>query len=79
MPRVQRIAPSGPEMSEEPKLSADRPLTSWKEIAEFLQRSVRTVQGWEKKEGLPVYRHLHHSQSSVYAYPEELRAWWHKR
>ena len=40
---------------------------------------MRTVQGWEKKEALPVHRHLHNTQSSVYAYPEELPAWWHKR
>ncbi|MCU1257033.1 MAG: repeat-containing protein, partial [Candidatus Angelobacter sp.] len=34
-------------------------LDSWKEIASYLRRDVRTVQRWEKKEGLPVYRHLH--------------------
>ena len=66
-------------MRAESKSSPDRPLTSWKEIAQFLERSVRTVQGWEKKEALPVHRHLHHRQSSVYAYPEELQAWWRER
>ena len=66
-------------MRAESKSSPDRPLTSWKEIAQFLERSVRTVQGWEKKEALPVYRHLHQRQSSVYAYPEELHAWWQNR
>ena len=54
--------------------SADR-LDSWKEIANYLRRDVRTVQRWEKKEGLPVYRHQHHKLGSVYAYKPELTAW----
>lgn len=54
-------------------------LSSWKDIAAFFGRDVRTVQRWEKLEGLPVYRHKHHSQHSVYAYPEELSAWWQQR
>ncbi|HEY2107104.1 MAG TPA: tetratricopeptide repeat protein [Candidatus Binataceae bacterium] len=51
-------------------------LNSWKEIAAHLQRDVRTVQRWEKTEGLPVHRKLHDKLSSVYAYQEELDAWW---
>ena len=43
-------------------------LDSWKEIAAFLRRDVRTVQRWEKKEGLPVYRHQHEKLGSVYAF-----------
>jgi hypothetical protein len=39
---------------------------------------VRTVQEWEKSEGLPVHRHRHRRQSSVYAYPDELDAWWQR-
>src|ERR1051326_3210357 len=50
-------------------------LDSWKEIASFLRRDVRTVQRWEKKEGLPVYRHQHEKLGSVYAYRPELTAW----
>src|SRR6185312_215028 len=53
---------------------ADR-LDSWKEIASFLRRDVRTVQRWEKKEGLPVYRHQHEKLGSVYAYRQELTQW----
>ena len=34
-------------------------LDSWKEIATFLNRGVRTVQRWEATEGLPVRRHQH--------------------
>jgi len=53
-------------------------LTSWKEIARFFDRDARTVQRWEK-EGLPVHRHRHQRQSSVYAYAAELQAWWQQR
>ena len=50
-------------------------LDSWKEIAAFLRRDVRTVQRWEKKEGLPVYRHQHEKLGSVYAFRPELAEW----
>jgi TolB-like protein len=50
-------------------------LDSWKEIAAYLNRDVTTVQRWEKKEGMPVYRHVHDKRGSVYALPEELNAW----
>src|SRR4051794_39904854 len=53
---------------------ADR-LDSWKEIASFLRRDVRTVQRWEKKEALPVRRHQHDKLGSVYAYRKELNEW----
>jgi TolB-like protein/Tfp pilus assembly protein PilF len=57
---------------------ADR-LDSWKEIASYLRRDVRTVQRWEKKEGLPVYRHLHDKLGSIYAYRNELADWFKAR
>ncbi len=57
---------------------ADR-LDSWKEIAAYLRRDVRTVQRWEKKEGLPVYRHLHDKLGSIYAYRNELAEWFKAR
>src|ERR1700694_1342286 len=41
-------------------------LDSWKEIANYLKREVRTVQLWEKKEGLPVHRHFHNSLGTVF-------------
>ena len=53
----------------------DQPLESWKEIANYLQRDVRTVARWEKNEGLPVHRHEHHRRASVYAFPCEIEAW----
>lgn len=55
--------------------SADDRLDSWKEIAAYLGREVRTVQGWEKTEGLPVHRHQHSRQGSVYALKSELDTW----
>ncbi len=57
-----------------PPEAPDR-LESWKEIAAYLGREVRTVQGWEKNEGLPVHRHQHAKQGSVYAFKLELDAW----
>jgi TolB-like protein/Tfp pilus assembly protein PilF len=50
-------------------------LDSWKEIANYLGREVRTVQLWEKSEGLPVHRQQHARQGSVYAFKSELAAW----
>jgi TolB-like protein/Tfp pilus assembly protein PilF len=53
----------------------DDHLFSWKEIAAYLRRDVRTVQRWEKTEGLPVRRHLHRELESVYALRSELDSW----
>ena len=58
---------------------APEPLDSWKDIAAYLKRDVSTVQRWEKREGMPVHRHLHGKLGSVYAYPAELDAWWQSR
>ena len=44
-------------------------LDSWKEIASYFRREVRTVQLWEKREGLPVHRHFHQQLGSVFAFP----------
>lgn len=54
-------------------------LDSWKEIAAYLHRDVTTVQRWEKREGMPVHRHLHDKRGSVYALAPELDAWRHNR
>lgn len=53
----------------------DDQLDSWKAIALYLKRDVTTVRRWEKKEGLPVHRHLHDRQGTVYAFKSELDAW----
>ena len=54
-------------------------LDSWKEIARYLGRDESTVQRWEKREGMPVHRHVHTKRGSVYAYRAELDAWWQGR
>jgi Tol biopolymer transport system component len=59
-------------------LPKDR-LDSWKEIAVYLKRDVTTVQRWEKREGMPVRRHLHDKVGSVYASRAELDSWWRSR
>jgi TolB-like protein len=50
-------------------------LESWKEIAAYLGRSVRAVQLWEKEEHLPIHRHQHDKQGTVFAYRDELDRW----
>ena len=54
-------------------------LESWKEIAVYLDRDTSTVRRWEKSEGLPVHRHVHEKQATVYAYHSELDAWLESR
>jgi pentatricopeptide repeat protein len=63
---------SSPEPSGQP---AEAPFDSWKEIATYVKRDVSTVQRWEKREGMPVHRHVHERRGSVYAYSSELDAW----
>ena len=55
--------------------SPDDRLDSWKEIAAYLKRGVRTVRRWEREEGLPVHRHVHRVLGSVYAYKSEIESW----
>ncbi len=50
-------------------------LESWKEIANYLAHSLRTVRRWERQEGLPVRRHLHGKQGTIYAFTREIDAW----
>lgn len=50
-------------------------LTSWKEIAAYLGRDVRTVLRWHNERGLPVHRIPGGKGRSVFAYREELDAW----
>jgi len=54
-------------------------LDSWKEIAVFLRRGLRTVQRWERTEGLPVRRHSHLKRSSVYALRSDIVLWMRTR
>jgi len=50
-------------------------LDSWKEIAAYLRRDVRTVQRWHRRAGLPVRRHVDPKQRGVFAFQAELEAW----
>src|SRR3954462_10475936 len=53
-----------------------RRLDSWKEIAAYLGRDVRTVIRWEKERGLPVHRDSSGpGRPTVYAEIEELDRW----
>ncbi|MGA8599373.1 MAG: hypothetical protein WB676_32030 [Bryobacteraceae bacterium] len=55
--------------------ATDNRLDSWKEIAAYLNRDVTTVQRWEKRERMPVHRHLHDRVGSVYAFRTDLDEW----
>src|SRR4051812_2578144 len=66
----------GPSASDAPLESR---LDSWKEIAAYLGRGIRTVQRWEREEGLPVHRLVHEKRGTIYARREELAAWWESR
>lgn len=54
-------------------------LDSWKKIASYLKRDVSTVQRWERREAMPVHRHLHDKLGSVFAFRSQLDAWWESR
>lgn len=57
-----------------PTLAGDR-LDSWKEIAAYLGKTVRTIQRWERSKGLPVHRHGHGKNGSVYAFTADIDRW----
>ncbi len=50
-------------------------LDSWKEIAAYLRRNVRTVTRWAEKRGLPVHRVPGGKRGTVFAFTEEIDAW----
>jgi len=50
-------------------------LDSWKEIASFIGRDVRTARRWEKDLGMPVHRDPGAAQGRVYALRSELEPW----
>ena len=58
-----------------PPIPNEGRLDSWKKIAVYLKRDVTTVQRWEKREGMPVHRHVHDKTGSVYAFRSELDVW----
>ncbi len=52
-----------------------RVLDSWKEIAGYLGRSVKTCRRWEHELGLPIHRLEESPKARVFAYPDELDQW----
>ena len=50
-------------------------LNSWKEIAKYLDRGVRTAQRWERDLQLPVRRPRGKRRSAVLALRTEIDAW----
>ena len=55
--------------------SSNPRLDSWKSIAAYLRRDVRTVIRWEETRGLPVRRMPGTTRSAVYAFKHEIDAW----
>jgi hypothetical protein len=68
---IERVQP---DRADDRDRNPDR-LDSWKRIARYLQRGVRTVRRWEAEEQMPVHRHAHKAQGSVFAYKSELDEW----
>ena len=53
----------------------DQALTSWKDIAHYLDRGIRTVQRWEVELGLPVRRSTGKKRGGVMALRPEIDDW----
>ncbi len=69
MPLPQPISPH-------PQRAAGQDLLeTWKEIAVYLNRDVRTVKRWERSRELPVHRLPGGARSAVYAMRSELDVW----
>jgi DNA-binding winged helix-turn-helix (wHTH) protein len=66
-------------LTRQPATTPEDRLDSWKEIAAYLKRDVTTVRRWEKREGMPVHRHVHDKLGSIYAFRTELDAWTRSR
>jgi hypothetical protein len=52
-----------------------RRLDSWKAIAEYLGRNVRTAMRWAEARGMPVHRVPGGKRGSVFAFAEEIDGW----
>jgi len=50
-------------------------LNSWKEVAQYVGRSERTIQRWEREFGFPVHRPAGKLRSSVIAVAAEIDEW----
>src|SRR5438270_2940677 len=56
-------------------MSSQAVLNSWKEIAGYVGRGVRTLQRWEQFYGFPVHRPAGNHKSAVFAVPAEVDEW----
>lgn len=56
-------------------MSSQAVLNSWKEIAEYVGRGVRTLQRWEQFYSFPVHRPAGNHKSAVFAVPAEVDEW----
>jgi tetratricopeptide (TPR) repeat protein len=52
-------------------------LDSWKKIAAYLGKDVRTALRWSKDKGMPVYRRSGGKRGAIYAYRSEIDEWIH--
>ena len=50
-------------------------LDTWKEIAGYVRKDIRTCQRWEKELDFPIYRLKDSPKSRVYSYKDEIDAW----
>ena len=68
--------PNIEDVRKSPPAGTDR-LDSWKEIATYMGRALRTVQRWEKDHDLPIHRHTEQkNKGSVFAFQSEIDTWW---
>lgn len=68
-----------PEDTTNKNMRKDEIFTSWKEIASYLGKGVRTVQRWEHDLGLPVRRPDAKAKNTILLSRAELDAWVAKR
>lgn len=54
-------------------------LVSWKEIARYVGKGVRTVQRWEHCWDFPVRRPGNRSKGTVLAFTDEIDSWMHSQ
>jgi hypothetical protein len=50
-------------------------LQGWKQIAQYFDKDIRTIQDWEKKYNLPIRRDSPGQKPRVYALVQELKLW----
>src|SRR4030042_642524 len=56
-------------------MGENRVFDSWKEIAAYLKRSVKTCQRWERELGLPIHRPDQGSGARIVAYKQDIDRW----